>query len=451
MGSNADKLSYLIETKKVIKKALIDKGVDVSENDTFRSYVEKIENIPSGGGDVVYATNRTPSTPTGKVLIKKGTSLTEDYNETITGASKARTFPALFWDDNTFLIGYDTNYIRLQYIDNSWVSSGISWTSIFNTIGVIQNLANDVNIFHDCFSTSQSYGVILTENGYEIGSTPSTTAEDWGQYLGEYNGIHYCMSSSQSNNDVYVFDYDNKVRTTTLVINSTNTFKGGFLEGNRILLYGHNTNSADRVRIYELTEDGLSSTTIADTTSIEGKNFVALTGLNEGDIIFATNNHAGWTTAIAPTSPLFLYEIQKIEDSYTIVETSIETLDWLKTTPCLFSYDRRNKVLIVGTNLGVRAYQFNDNKTFTEISLNLTLPVIEEGFCYRPYMSPSKRTVMVSTVGATTDTWTIHQLADEDYSIIDNRTLNYQPETVFTGVVTGKVQDGKYEVKTILG
>lgn len=36
-------------------------------------------------------------------------------------------------------------------------------------------------------------------------------------------------------------------------------------------------------------------------------------------------------------------------------------------------------------------------------------------------------------------------------NVNNNRTLNYQPETVFTGIATGKVQDGKYEVKTILG
>lgn len=47
--SVADKLDYLKETKEAIKSALIDKGVEVSNNDTFRSYAEKISNIPSGG------------------------------------------------------------------------------------------------------------------------------------------------------------------------------------------------------------------------------------------------------------------------------------------------------------------------------------------------------------------------------------------------------------------
>ena len=50
MGTNADKLEYLLETKNQIKQAIIDKGVDVSNTDTFRSYATKIGEI-QGGND----------------------------------------------------------------------------------------------------------------------------------------------------------------------------------------------------------------------------------------------------------------------------------------------------------------------------------------------------------------------------------------------------------------
>lgn len=50
MGTTADKLNYLKETQEAIKTALIDKGVEVSDGDTFRSYAEKISNISSEGG-----------------------------------------------------------------------------------------------------------------------------------------------------------------------------------------------------------------------------------------------------------------------------------------------------------------------------------------------------------------------------------------------------------------
>lgn len=42
MGTVADKLNYLLETKNRIKQALIDKGVEVPENTTFRGYADLI-------------------------------------------------------------------------------------------------------------------------------------------------------------------------------------------------------------------------------------------------------------------------------------------------------------------------------------------------------------------------------------------------------------------------
>ena len=51
MGKTSDKLNYLDETKQAIKQAIINKGVDVSDTDTFRSFANKIGEIETGGGD----------------------------------------------------------------------------------------------------------------------------------------------------------------------------------------------------------------------------------------------------------------------------------------------------------------------------------------------------------------------------------------------------------------
>ena len=48
MGTINDKLTYLNGTKTAIKNAIIAKGGTVGENDTFRSYANKISNLPSG-------------------------------------------------------------------------------------------------------------------------------------------------------------------------------------------------------------------------------------------------------------------------------------------------------------------------------------------------------------------------------------------------------------------
>ena len=50
MGSIADKLSKLMETKSAIKSAITTKGVTVSDSDPFSSYAGKIAQIEGGGG-----------------------------------------------------------------------------------------------------------------------------------------------------------------------------------------------------------------------------------------------------------------------------------------------------------------------------------------------------------------------------------------------------------------
>lgn len=48
MGTTAEKLNYLVQTKEAIKSAIIAKGIDVTEDDTFRSYASKIQEIQGG-------------------------------------------------------------------------------------------------------------------------------------------------------------------------------------------------------------------------------------------------------------------------------------------------------------------------------------------------------------------------------------------------------------------
>jgi hypothetical protein len=49
--ATGNKLNYLIETKNEIRNAIIEKGQEVTENDTFRSYADKVRAIQTGGGE----------------------------------------------------------------------------------------------------------------------------------------------------------------------------------------------------------------------------------------------------------------------------------------------------------------------------------------------------------------------------------------------------------------
>ena len=49
MGTITDKLNKLAETKSAIKTAIVNKGVSISDSDTFASYADKIASIEGGG------------------------------------------------------------------------------------------------------------------------------------------------------------------------------------------------------------------------------------------------------------------------------------------------------------------------------------------------------------------------------------------------------------------
>ena len=44
------KLNYLLDTKEAIKEAIVNKKVEVSDTDTFRSYADKINDINTNQG-----------------------------------------------------------------------------------------------------------------------------------------------------------------------------------------------------------------------------------------------------------------------------------------------------------------------------------------------------------------------------------------------------------------
>ena len=45
MGTTIEKLEYLSETKELIKQSLNNLGAEITNEDTFRSYVEKINQL----------------------------------------------------------------------------------------------------------------------------------------------------------------------------------------------------------------------------------------------------------------------------------------------------------------------------------------------------------------------------------------------------------------------
>lgn len=64
MGTTADKLNKLKETKQAIKTAIVNKGVEVTDTDTFASYASKIDSIQTGGTNLGFEDIGYAYTPT---------------------------------------------------------------------------------------------------------------------------------------------------------------------------------------------------------------------------------------------------------------------------------------------------------------------------------------------------------------------------------------------------
>lgn len=90
MGTTAEKLAYLADTKTDIKNAIVEKGVEVPEGSTFRQLAQLINNITTGLSDEDLAkADATQSTVfSGKKFyakngtLKTGTALSQSVNVT---------------------------------------------------------------------------------------------------------------------------------------------------------------------------------------------------------------------------------------------------------------------------------------------------------------------------------------------------------------------------------
>ena len=114
MGTITDKLNKLAETKSAIKTAIVNKGVAVSDSDTFASYANKISSISGGGtptegiyGVFIYDTNGNLTKP-------------EEWD---TANNDSAVGVAVIDENCSFIIGKEQS------------NSGIAWSSkLYGTI-----------------------------------------------------------------------------------------------------------------------------------------------------------------------------------------------------------------------------------------------------------------------------------------------------------------------------
>ena len=138
-----DKLAYLEETKEAIKQSIIAKGVSVSDEDTFRSYADKIETIETGGG--------TSDCSVSACFDEVGYTFVPVYIQE--GLETAAQFKAAWNPENTSIdmTGYKDSTVFFPKIDTSKVTT---LQSVFQDTSILVFPNND---FPSLNSTTSLY------------------------------------------------------------------------------------------------------------------------------------------------------------------------------------------------------------------------------------------------------------------------------------------------------
>lgn len=160
MGTTSDKLNKLIETKAAIKTAITNKGVEVSDTDTFSSYASKIDSISSGDFSIPDGTS---------FAYSKWYSIPEwleDYLNNIKSTS-------IFLADNVLSHATITGSGELE------LNSNENWSKIFDYF-----TGKNITVNIDCSKgvRSTSYGMFREATFLEIklSNTENVTSfEQW--------------------------------------------------------------------------------------------------------------------------------------------------------------------------------------------------------------------------------------------------------------------------------
>lgn len=141
-----DKLAYLEETKEAIKQSIIAKGVSVSEEDTFRSYADKIETIESGGG--------TGDCSVSACFDDVGYTFVPVYIQE--GLETAAQFKAAWNPENTTIdmTGYKDSTVFFPKIDTSNVTT---LQSVFQDTSILVFPNNDFPSLNSANSLSNTF------------------------------------------------------------------------------------------------------------------------------------------------------------------------------------------------------------------------------------------------------------------------------------------------------
>lgn len=237
-----ENLEYLNETKGIIKQAIIDKGVEIDENTSFREYADKISDITTGGsGDiklfetqedmqadvnpqendlaVVYGNrfNHWTGTSTRSIGIAKNVILPEQVTEDMPVCNlDSRGYSSITLTPTSCVIKY-----------NTFMSTSISYSSTdgihYTTTSTASTISNRVNMVKPTDGTwSDLFGYFMGTSTIEFdGLYKYTNHQDEEYcYFPMISNISYTYDSSSSsltNLYTYYTKYNKTIKKADLI------------------------------------------------------------------------------------------------------------------------------------------------------------------------------------------------------------------------------------------
>jgi len=198
--SIADKLNYTLETKEAIKNAIKAKGVEVTDNDTFRSYADKISSIQVGSGDVSEYFNSTISDTLGGTTNPAWTKLLKKIPITARFLESDTTGLFAYYPDIPFpKINFNVKPNFMNYMFNQCKCKNISFSSINENFDT-SNVTSMASIFSNCTNVITIQGFNAKKVGNIGGAFSNCNALE---NLGRLENLGMAYSTTTSSNAYY--------------------------------------------------------------------------------------------------------------------------------------------------------------------------------------------------------------------------------------------------------
>lgn len=383
MGTITDKLNKLAETKSAIKTAIVNKGVAVSDSDTFASYASKIASIEGGStptegiyGVFVYDTNGNLTKPeewdTANNDLAVGVAVIDEccsfvigkepyfneewssqlYGTDVSGILTAIQHPIAHTDyageaNSSVVRGLtsgEDNIFNRAYSKTITVNG----TTLYGYIGALGEYTTAINNIDEINNALSIIGGTSISSGYYWTSTQRSSNEAWNITL---NGD--VVSNNKINLNYarafYHLDYPNS-KKPIIVNNST-------------VLVAHNNCIVERDNIKRIIIEGMYSYPIIDT-------FKCNTNASKISYLFSHNTY--WTTILdgvisckniiinAPKCTKINYIFGNKSQVYNLNDTINITLNCsdslINTSYLLYNYKGENINLNISNVQGIKSF-----------------------------------------------------------------------------------------------